>query len=182
MPNDYLNITGYHGTLADRADSIVTNGFNRSNKEIEWLGFGVYFFDSFFNAKAWALQEHNRQEGNASPPVVLTVDIRTLKPDFLDLDNKDTMRFFQEELKKGYQAMFGSKHGGAPNFKDNRELRCFWCNFYTKIHPNIKVIAFTFPRIQYSEFGFPSVYKKRQLCVVDNACIGMPPKQLEAVQ
>lgn len=182
MPDDYLNMQGYHGTLADRADSIIANGFNRSSKEIEWLGFGVYFFDSFSNAKAWAIQEHDRQKGDASPPVVLAVTIRTLKSDFLDLDERSTMRSFEKELKRGYQAMFGSGNGGAPNFKDKRELRCFWCNFYTKIHPNIKVIAFTFHRIQCNEFGFRLVYGQRQLCVVDSACIGMPPKRSEVVQ
>lgn len=181
MPNTHLSIPGYHGTLEDRAESIVANGFNQSNKVIEWLGFGVYFFDNFENAKLWAIQERKRFDAE-SRPVVLVVEIQTEIDSFLDLDEQQTLRSFKEELKKGYKMMFGDKRGGAPNFKDNREQRCFWCNYYIRTHPNIKVIALTFPRIQYDRFGFPAVYEKRQLCVTDNTCIRMPPERLEAVQ
>ena len=82
MPDDCLNITAYHGTLADRANCIEATGFNKSNKEIEWLGYGVYFFDTLDNAKYWAIQEYKRQKGPSSSPVVLMVTIHTEKSGF----------------------------------------------------------------------------------------------------
>lgn len=181
MPDNCLNITAYHGTLVDRATCIEATGFNKSNKEIEWLGYGVYFFDTFDNAKYWAIQECKRQKGPSSP-VVLMVTIHTEKDGLLDLDDPATMDLFRSDLNKAYTAMFGDGRTGAPNFKDNRDQRCFWCNYFTKTHPKIKVIALTFPRIHYDKFGIPSVYKNRQLCVLDNACIRMPPKRLEVLK
>lgn len=41
---DVLKITGYHGTSADSAKSILDNGYSLS-AETEWFGAGVYFFE-----------------------------------------------------------------------------------------------------------------------------------------
>lgn len=186
MPNEPLNIVGYHGTLLDRAQNISKDGFHASAKEIEWLGYGVYFFDSYRNAEAWATQEYRRQckyHDDVSPPVVLIVNIRIEEQNLLDLDTKETMGSFKGALRKGYELMFGSENlRGMPQFKDEREERCFWCNYYTRTHPHIKVIAFSFPRIKYRDFGFPTVHEQRQLCVVDSSCIEMPPRQMEVTK
>lgn len=183
MPDASLHIIGYHGTLSDRALHITQNGFHASEKEIEWLGHGVYFFTEYHHAEAWARQEYHRQcqyHDRVSPPVVLSVNILFERENLLDLDRKDTMNSFQRELKKGYQLMFCSDDlCGAPQFNDEREERCFWCNYYARTHPDIKLIAFSFPRIRYRGFGFPVVHRQRQLCVMDNSCIQMPPRQME---
>lgn len=36
--------TVYHGTIQQKADAIVKEGFIESSKDIEWLGTGIYFF------------------------------------------------------------------------------------------------------------------------------------------
>lgn len=183
MPNDSHHIIGYHGTLSDRARNIFEHGFYASAKEIEWLGHGVYFFTDYHHAEAWARQEYRRQcklQDHVSDPVVLRVNLRLKPQGLLDLDRKETMNFFQKELRQGYRQMFGSdQQGGAPCFRDEREERCFWCNYYARTHPLIQVMAFSFPRIKYRGFGFPAVHSQRQLCVIDNSCIEMPPEQME---
>lgn len=181
MPDTCLNITAYHGTLVDRATRIEATGFNKSNKEVEWLGYGVYFFDRFDNARYWALQEHTRQKGPSSSPVVLMVTICIEKNSLLDLDDPNAMYLFKSDLNEAFESMFGDGKSGAPRFKNEREQRCFWCNYFTRTHPNIKVIAYSFPRIYYDKFGIPSVHQNRQLCVVDDTCIRMPPKRLEVL-
>ena len=185
MPGDSLSIVGYHGTLSDRARNIFEQGFHASAKEIEWLGHGVYFFTSYHHAEAWARQEYARQRrryDKVSDPVVLQVNLH-LKPNgLLDLDRKDTMNFFLKELRWGDRQMCGAEGGrGAPRFQDDREQRCFWCNYFARTHPDVQVIAFSFPRINYGDrdFGFPTVHSQRQLCVMDHSCIEMPPGQME---
>ena len=143
MPNDPIKTCGYHGTLMDRAENIRVNGFNKSDKSIEWLGFGIYFFDSFINAKQWAIQEAERQERSSGEPAVLVVNIKVRSCDFLDLDKRSVKAAFMRCLEDGYKLMFSDTSGGAPNFRDDRELRCFWCNYYTKTHPNINRTYFS---------------------------------------
>lgn len=178
MSDDTLTIVGYHGTLMDRARVIEENGFKQSNKIFEWLGYGVYFFDSFDNAKKWAHQEFRRTKGRRSPPVVIIVDINLEPHSLLDLDLQCVMDNFKE-LESMCLTMFNNSENGAPRFKDERECRCFWCNCYMAAHPELKVIAFSFPLKTFDYFGFPE--KKRQLCVVDNGCICKSTLKVEAI-
>lgn len=175
MPDGCLQITGYHGTLKNRAVHICMVGFNPSTKENEWLGHGVYFFEKFNYAKKWAISEANRQNSEHQCPVVLIAEIHVPVQSFLDLDNVDVMQTFRNELKRLYSLTFQGGQRGAPQFNNKKEARCFFCNLYTKVHPEIKVLAFTFIRdICYDEYGFPYPYGQRQLCVIDNSCIEMP--------
>ena len=175
MPDECLKITGYHGTLKSRATRICKEGFKESKKRTEWLGYGVYFFEKFSHARNWATREHDRQDTDQSEPVVLIADIRVPPSSFLDLDNRDVMRAFQDELKRISSLTFQENPLGAPKFKDEKEARCFFCNLYRGTHPETKVLAFTFVRdIHYNEFGFPHAYGQRQLCVADHTCIKMP--------
>lgn len=170
---------GYHGTLSDRAVSIKENGFRYSEKPIEWLGAGVYFFTKFSDAEYWVRQELRRFPETAALPVVIVVDIKITRHELLDLDEPDTQLEFQGELKAMYDSMFGDGELGAPKFKDERERRCFWCNCYMQKHPELKAIALSFPIQRFDAFGFP--VKRRQMCVVDAARICMPPKKVEVL-
>ena len=51
---DIIKETVYHGTTTARAQSISQGGFIHSNKDIEWLGHGIYFFQYAVDAKWWA--------------------------------------------------------------------------------------------------------------------------------
>jgi hypothetical protein len=39
-----IEVYGYHGTSQAQAASILTNGFQASDNDYDWLGTGVYFF------------------------------------------------------------------------------------------------------------------------------------------
>lgn len=177
MSADTLTLVGYHGTLKDRANCIEREGFQASNKPIEWLGFGVYFFANWRNAEYWARQEFQRSGSKSNPPVVLTADINVGRDGFLDLDWPQSMEEFCRELEKLGRLMFSGGGKGAPNFKNDQERRCFWCNCYKQAHPQLQVIAYSFPCGSFNWFGFPD--KRRQLCVMDDTCISMPPRRVE---
>ena len=49
--------TVYHGTIQQKADAIVKEGFIESSKDIEWLGTGIYFFAKREDAELWAENE-----------------------------------------------------------------------------------------------------------------------------
>lgn len=180
MRDENISITGYHGTLMSNAKNIRRFGFHKSNKEIEWLGSGVYFFEQFEYAKEWARQQI-RNARSLNQPVVLTATISTSPSGVLDLDIPDVMKAFEGELQYIVENILSKGPGGAPEFNDDREARCFFCNFYAQAHKDVKVIAFSFPRRYYNDFGFPLVLYKRQLCVLDESCIKMPLDKLEAV-
>ncbi|HYO16540.1 MAG TPA: hypothetical protein VE685_25360 [Thermoanaerobaculia bacterium] len=56
------SVIGYHGTSVAAAESILLEGFKRSQNEYDWLGDGVYFFQDAPNrAYQWA-KEHYGDE------------------------------------------------------------------------------------------------------------------------
>jgi len=63
-----MNIVGYHGTLGTCAEQIINlNNFVESKSDEDWLGCGVYFYDTFENAI-----EHNMKEYRISKSKVPT--------------------------------------------------------------------------------------------------------------
>lgn len=179
MSCDPFSVIGYHGTLLNRARSIQKEGFRESKKPIEWLGFGVYFFAARADAEYWARKEFRRCKENRSSPTLIVVDLKMAQDGLLDLDLPSVKDAFEAELASMYDSMFGGAGTGAPRFKDERECRCFWCNCYMQAHPELKVIALSFPLESFDRFGLPAM--RRQLCAVRRDCICMPPKKVEVL-
>lgn len=171
----------YHGTIRERAENILAKNFNKSTKNNEWLGWGVYFFDKVSAARSWAILERNKQP-RKTQAAVLTVSILFEIGSFLDLDKPDIMKRFRMDLSDLNKGLC-SGAGGAPRFKDDCERRCFYCNYYLKFHDTIKILAYSFPKIAYDKFGFPQelLHRSRQLCVVDKRCIEMSSAKMEVL-
>lgn len=181
MPNDCLRMKGFHGTLMNNAIKIKNGGFLPSTKEIEWLGEGIYFFEKFTNAHYWACKQKENLH-SVDFPAVVCAELSVMRNDFLDLDVPSIMREFEKYMVQVMQSM----EGGAPQFDNEYELRCFCCNYYVCEHSNIKMLAYSFPRetnpIQKNRVGFPFVLSNRQYCVVDQICVEkIYIKRLEAI-
>ena len=158
----------YHGTIQPFAISILTsNHFNMSRKPNEWLGYGIYFFLHYEEADWWAHIQANR---HSSEKAVLEVLLEFPDETFLNLDLLPCARSvnltfinFLNKLKKDGAII--------PKFRDEAEERCFAIELYKKLHPEIKVIAYTFDAPGKAFKGY--IFKPRQLqyCVVDNSII-----------
>lgn len=54
-----MPLYGYHGTNVESANGILKDGFLPSQREHDWLGEGVYFFqDAPVRALRWAIEHH----------------------------------------------------------------------------------------------------------------------------
>jgi hypothetical protein len=54
-----IEVYGDRGTSQAQAASILTNGFQSSDNDYDWLGTGVYFFqDAPLRAEQWARERH----------------------------------------------------------------------------------------------------------------------------
>ena len=183
MDKRHLMLKGYHGTLMGSAKRIQQEGFLPSTKEIEWLGEGIYFFTELGHANSWAKQQQKKLKF-VDLPVVLCVEIVTDSVGLLDLDIPETKQAFENEMCDVLDK-WKKESGGVPNFhNDSRKMRCFFCNLYASIHNEVKIIAYSFPRIHTDSdsLGFPSVIHSRQLCVRDKTCIKVPPRILDELE
>jgi hypothetical protein len=89
----------YHGTSKDNAEKIEKEGFNPSTGEDDFLGNGVYFFESSeWHAKNWARRRH-KDIG------VIIAEIRL--GNCLELNNKEHRDLIRETavglVKSGYK-------------------------------------------------------------------------------
>ena len=158
-----IKLVGYHGTTRRKASKIVEEKkYRLSSKSDEWLGEGVYFFKDEFWACNWAKSESAKLDDE---PKVLVSSIECAANEFFDLDSVDNKKKIEASMK-----MFANYKScdGAPHFKNEKESRCFYCNFYAKIE-NILVYSCNFPGVGYDSLGFPK--SQVQYCVRDNKII-----------
>jgi hypothetical protein len=65
------SVYGHHGTTKEHAETIIRTGFQPSEKESDWLGFGIYFWeDSPGRARLWCQEKFPDQ-----PACVLDAEI-----------------------------------------------------------------------------------------------------------
>lgn len=160
------NEVGYHSTYIIYKDSILKNGFNKSNKNDDWLGEGVYFWDNENNALWW------KQNANTIARCIFVCDLKCPLSNYLDLDNKQQMRKFDSYLKNYLKQSYKS-NSVKPIFKNANECRKFYCDIYCS-HNDICILSFTFEHDKINTFGFKvGTEKRRQICVRDQKCISI---------
>lgn len=157
---------GYHGTLNSRADKILKNGFCASNKDKEWLGFGVYFFTNIEEAEIWSCREAKKVKNQGEAAAVISCEIVCEEEAFFDLDEDDKFSKLNIEMKSLLKGLAG--RNSTKLTKD--QFRCAACNMFA-LKYKIKVYAFTFPLLHHNECGFPYVKEQRQICVRDLSSI-----------
>lgn len=129
-------MTAYHGTSAAAAASIrKEQHFRESEEDNEWLGSGVYFFRYKGHAREWT-------KGMGD---VLTATLEFDDREFLDLDDPDQREALNREMEGLADVL---TRGGVirPGKNEMRKRWCLSCNLYRKLHPEIGIISYTFPR------------------------------------
>lgn len=162
MGDDFIFITGYHGTTSVKnAESIIKNGFNISKTKKNWLGDGIYFYPSFEDAYNWK----NIETGAQSKAILHSV-IKINKREFIDLDTaegKKLLSLLIKELKKSTN--ISDKH-------NIQERQCAAMKYLWQIYKKVNVIACEFAPEE-SPIKLLTDYRKKrkEFCVRDNKYI-----------
>lgn len=151
---------GFHGTSAALALQILQTGFTPSTAAGEWLGHGVYFWDSLEAAWLWADQRHRKN------PAVLRATI--LLGYCIDLDSSAAINHLLRQVHRDLEAdLFSQSRPMPTNVGDEKFLDCAVLNLAaTSTYPPAESIVRTCP-------SGPPVYPgtgiqaatQRQICV-----------------
>lgn len=167
-PNPDFNEIGYHATYSKYYANIIKEGFHVSNEDNDWLGRGIYFWDSMTNANWW-----QKKLSKSGEKCIIKCNLSCKRENYIDLDID--MEKFERFLIQYSNAMKKSK-GLKPNFKTKEQRRKYYCDIYS-IQNNIDIMSYTFKHDVTNEFGFVvNTIDRRQICVKNNACISIIEK------
>ena len=168
---DTIQTTAYHGTTEKKAENILRTGaFYKSNKDIEWLGSGVYFFQYRAHAVWWAKNEVKKKKNAGQSPAILSAKLTYTEQQQLDLDDPDVVRQLNEFVKKALESSTNLNNFYVDLEADKAKKWCFACELYKKHNEQIGIIMYTFPRPSYKGKGIYSENQK-QICVNDETII-----------
>ena len=95
MSEEFFETIAYHTTEKDRAASILEDKFfKESTKDNEWLGHGVYFWDSLEDAVWW---KNNVKNADKDDTVIIKVKLRCKYSEYRDLSIKKNMQEYEKE-------------------------------------------------------------------------------------
>lgn len=158
-PKNEYNKIGYHRTLSVYLDNIKKNGFKPSNNDDDWLGMGVYFWDSIENAKWW-----NVGTGSVIEKCTIICRLKCDKTQYLDLDNDGEMNKFNVFCKK-YMNNLKTEGLPRPKFKNNNQKKKFFCDLYCSCNGFV-ILSFTFKHDIINTAGFKvETRERKQICV-----------------
>lgn len=163
---EVLGFGAYHGTDLESAVNISKEKiFDLSQKSDEWLGKGIYFWDTLADA-LWWVQDNNKCKNS---PAIVTVFLNVQSEQYFDLDqtsNMDKLLDYVDEYDSEMKR-YGHK---KPNFTNNKQIRNFYCSLYKEQY-SIKLMKFTFKYQDCNKAGFPHLIERVQLCASDNSII-----------
>ncbi len=180
-----MNEIGYHGTNTSHRYSIENEGFDpdKAKRRLDhWLGQGVYFFDDYEKALAWA---HDTTRHNGYAAVVYSSEIAAPDDEVLDLDDKHQLDKFVDFVKEKQEEIQNNCIGKMPIF-NAKSMRGVFFDYY-KNEMGISVIIKTFTKecAPYTQRRNPSElefqkkllrlldvkFLERQICVSNKDCI-----------
>lgn len=165
-PQTVYSETGYHATLTKNKESIMNEGFKPSNKDDDWLGEGIYFWDDIKNAEWW------NRKSKAISKCVFICNLTCNLINYLDLDNKVEMDKLNVFSKRYMNEMIKKSHK-KPVFKNNNQIRKFFCDIYCSKN-DISILSFTFKHDIINEAGFKTgTLGRKQICVRELSCISI---------
>lgn len=159
MSEEFFETIAYHTTEKDRATSILKDKFfKESTKDNEWLGQGIYFWDSLEDAVWW--KNHVKNAGK-DDTVIIKVKLKCKYSEYKDLSIKKNM----EEYEKECMEVMTNNELKLIKTSDDK-LRNFYCNYY-KSKLGIKLLSYDFRvRNKFNEFGFEK--HSIQYCLGEN--------------
>ena len=159
QPSLQYSETGYHKTYEIYKDNIIVQGFQLSNNPDDWLGEGIYFWDSLDNANWW--KSNSKSMGTC----IFECKLHCEKEKYLNLDiEMDKLDNFGKQYLKEME----HKKCMKPAFKNANEVKKFFCDLYCKKN-DIEILSFTFKHNIINKVGFViGTTNRRQICVRDN--------------
>lgn len=141
LPHDASTFEGYHGTGAGAAASISRTGFTESDGTGEWLGAGIYFWESGPGlAHEWA--RHRAPDGDL--PVVLKAKVRRGRClNLCDNSHLAYLRVAYEVIKAAHE----KENVPMPVNEDSRhDLDCRIINFLCENYLEVDTVRAPFQR------------------------------------
>lgn len=160
-----IQTRAYHGTTRSSAENILrTKKFHESTKETEWLGHGTYFFQYKAHAIRWADYEARKDRNVGQSPKVIAVDLAYSDDQVLDLDDPEDLSALDRFVR---EALSSIPDNFCANLEvDRKKKMCFSCNLFRKVHENIGITFYTFPRsFRNAEPNYCFQENQRQICV-----------------
>ncbi len=157
---DVLLLTGYHGTSAENAKSILKSGkFLLSSGTKEWLGTGIYFYREFEDAYDWA-------RGNPGGGEVLHIIAEVDRDRYLDIDSPGGKLLCGKMLDIIQRDFTYVVKGTA------QENQCAVMNYIWSYCKNIDVLSAEFP-VEKTKTPLLSDFRRRrrEFCLRDNSLI-----------
>ena len=159
---DIIKETVYHGTTTARAQSISQGGFIHSNKDIEWLGHGIYFFQYAVDAKWWAELQSKQC------PEVIKADIEYTEKQLLNLDDSEQLEDLSDFYRKVLRIAKDETDLQTKFPTNDKKVLCAACNTYRKFHPDIAVTKYTFSK---ARSGYLYHQNQLQVCITENEVV-----------
>lgn len=154
-------ITGYHGTTLEKAKKIIKEKkFYISNKNDEWLGNGIYFYEKYSDAARWESKENLRSDA------VLHV--------IIEIDNDKYIDFDSDMGKELFARMMSIIKSQNIDIIENsaQQNQCSTMNYIWEKNKSLQAVFASFPTE-------PSIYPvmlqyrtlRREFCVRNNSFI-----------
>jgi len=159
----------FHGTSEGQAESILREGFSPSCNDGEWLGHGIYFWDSLDAAWLWADKYFSERPAVIGATVMLG--------HCLDLDNAREVANFLSEVHRELVAEFANHGNTLPtNAGADKYLDCLVYNrAASSTYPPVDSLVCTF-RGGNPIYSGASVHEstRRMYCVRTSTLIQFP--------
>lgn len=98
-----MRAIGFHGTSVERAERILTHGFQPSRNEYDWLGDGAYFFqDSPSRAWEWARERFGAAAAVVGAEIDLDGCIDLLDPQWNGIIRESHANLLARLQRAGY--------------------------------------------------------------------------------
>ena len=162
-----ISFIAYHTTSYQASKYIrIPTDFKSSTSDKEWLGYGVYFWRDFINARWWA-EKRNNKIGSIIYKCTLECNINN----FIDFDSTENALNFNDFVDALYNNL--AKYSTELNNKLVKikkmtavEKRCFFVNLFCRKY-NIKLVKRTFEDKGKKIPRSGMKVSRTQLCVID---------------
>ena len=120
-------VVGYHGTSADRAESVLSSGgFVPSRNDYDWLGHGIYFWEHApLRAWQWATRKYGKDAAVLECNIVLGYCL-----DLSDIRYTSALRLAYDSLREAY---IKTSTTLPSNRNKARTLDCLVINYFTTV-------------------------------------------------
>lgn len=185
---DEITYIGYHGTTNENAKNIIAlNEFNKSNNADDWLGSGVYFYETLDNALLYNIKKYKKHHKKVpqykqliNEYSIIKCCIKCKKNEIIDFSEIDQIYKFLWAWLQIFERVKDDEEYKKLKFKDGYIIN--WLINNTPYFENCKVLLNIFCLDLTSYGKVKEIFSKKTriggyrfhqlyICVVDINCI-----------